>query len=289
MVDRSMFFAITSRITEAGIDLRKIGFVFFGDPAQNAPVSGQPMWCSSLRTDTYKKCSTTSVNGISAFRSLMGMCPTSDLPGYNELFSRDKEKKMKALSLYRRHLYNGKYQAVYLNKSNRTDGSKESIKYSKWLRTIRYGNVKETDIHYLRNATATPHEVESDMDNWKDRIVLTDFHFFSETSPERSNADFLNAEQLIAFNRQNNQYPTCFESINTSATAAKQPASKFNAIPKRLYMGIGAPVILTANINASIGLYNGAQGLFRGAIYFKKSYKLKNLQQMRDMGISSAF
>ena len=289
MVDRAMFYAITSRLTEAGIDLNKIGFVFFGDPAQNAPVTGQPMWCSSLKTDKYKKCSNSSINGITAFRTLMGMRPASDLPGYCDIASKDKEKKMKAQSMYRRHLYNGKYQAVYMNKSNRIDGSKESISYTKFLRRIRYGNVEEKDIHHLRKVTATCQEVKSDNANWKNKTVLTDYHFFSEISPERSNADFLNAQQLIAFNKQNNQYPICFESVNTSATAAKQPASQFNAMPRRLYMGIGAPIILTTNINPSIGLFNGAQGFFQGGIYFKKSYNLKSLQKMREMGISHEF
>ena len=64
---------------------------------------------------------------------------------------------------------------------------------------------------------------------------------------------------------------------------AKEPAKKFHGLPNRLHLVHKAPIILTVNINASVGLFNGAKGDFIGPLYLPKKFEVVSFSVFQDV------
>ena len=64
-------------------------------------------------------------------------------------------------------------------------------------------------------------DVETDP-AWRSKSTLTDFHFYSEEHPERSNADSRNAKALVEYSKAVNEGIMLFESIHTPAKQASK-------------------------------------------------------------------
>ena len=61
---------------------------------------------------------------------------------------------------------------------------------------VWHGKFETSDLNELKNLSATEKDVETDP-AWRSKSTLTDFHFYSEEHPERSNADSRNAKLLM--------------------------------------------------------------------------------------------
>ena len=59
------------------------------------------------------------------------------------------------------------------------------------------------------------------------------------------------------------------EAVKSCYVAKKQPFGNFNGLPNKIYLLIGAPVMLTANLDPTLGLCNSASGIV-GEIFFDK-------------------
>ena len=161
MIQRQIFAAICNRLEEAGIDTKDIGIVFFGDPAQISPIGGLPVW--SIQESESKL----SIKGMVDFRNLMGMKPVQDIEGYAKLKSLNKKKKYDAEydnyhQLVGQHVYEGKYNAVYMDEVMRTDHSKLSQDLQEVQMQGRYGNFNVQSLFTLQSITATEQDLQED-------------------------------------------------------------------------------------------------------------------------------
>ena len=296
MISRAIFSTILLRFQEAEINTEDIGFIFFGDPAQLMPIGGTPLWSTQLKNEN-KKCSLHSVNGMAGFRHIMGMERVDTVDGYKDLQKirqtntrSERWAYRKATQKFGQNVYIGNYNAVYLDEIKRTDGSPEAEKFGNLLKRVRYGNFKETDLAELKNISATIKDVKTDPE-WSSKTVLTDYHYYSEDHPERSNADSINAKALVEYSRTTNKGIMIFEAIHTPALKSSSMASlnpkEFQGISSKLYLAKGAPIILTTNINPSIGLFNGSLGKFVGPLYRSKFYDVKSLELLKRASIDS--
>ena len=103
MISRHMFAAICHRLEEASIHTKNIGLIFFGDPAEILPISGLSIWSTQLKNER-KKSTELSIEGMHAFRNLMGMSRIDLVPGYNDMHQ--KYKKISLPLKNRRHFVN---------------------------------------------------------------------------------------------------------------------------------------------------------------------------------------
>ena len=82
-----------------------------------------------------------------------------------------------------------------------------------------------------------------------------------------------------------------FESIHTPAKQASKletlNSKAFQGMANKLFLAHGSPVILTTNINPSIGLFNGSIGSFIGALYIPKSYIVISLKILESASIDT--
>ena len=288
MISRHMFAAICHQLEEAGIHAKNIGLILFGDPAQILPISGLSIWSTQLKKER-KKCTELSVEGLNTFRNLMGMLRLDLVPGYNEINHNYKKQLSveernafrKAYQTFGQYAYVGDYNAVYLDEIKMSDGSVEAQQFGELLKRVRYGKFETSDLNELKNLSATEKDVETDP-AWRSKSTLTDFHFYSEEHPERSNADSRYAKALVEYSKAVNEGIMLFESIHTPAKQASKletlNSKAFQGMANKLFLAHGSPVILTTNINPSIGLFNGSIGSFIGALYIPKSYIVISLK-----------
>ena len=300
MVDRTMFYAIHMRLKEAAIDLSKVGIVFFGDPAQNFPVVGLPFWslqhfCENLKGPR-RKCAEKSILGIIAFREVFRMKKYDTVHGFSDLFCKsitprhpDFEKKQELLLTYRRHAFDGDYQAVFLSKTNRSDGSIKRKKYTELTNSVRYGKWSEQKMANFYSMIASPEACAKNRDFQARKMQLLAFHHFNENEPERANVASINSKRLLDFAKEHGRGIIEFASENVPVTAESLPASEFKGIPNKLFLAIGAPVIIIDNFRDKSGLYNGAPGIFRGAYYDEATIVINSFDVISRMRISSDF
>ena len=296
MLSRPIFSTILLRFEEAQRDTEDIGFIFLGDPAQIMPIGGIPLWSTQLKNEN-KKCSLHSVNGMHGFRRIMGMARVDTVDGYDYLQKNRKQEKLtpaerwafrQASQKFGQNVYIGNYNAVYLDEIKRSDGSPEAEQFGNLLKRVRYGKFEDSDLAELKKISATIKDVKSDPE-WSSKTVLTDYHYYCEEHPERSNADSINAKSLVEYSRTTKKGIMLFEAIHTPALKSSSMAAlnskEFQGITSKLYLAEGAPVILTTNINPSIGLFNGSLGKFIGPLYRPKFYDVKSLEVLKRASI----
>ena len=287
MVGRALFGAVCARLREANIDLDNIGFIFFGDPAQCEPIADKSLW------STEESLGRMSTDGLNDFRCIMEMEPLNKIPFYNErkklhckkkLSTSDMEYKKKYDQEFGKFVYDGKYKAVYLDTVKRTDGSVESAEFVKLNTKVRYGKYEHDDLIKLKKMTATEESIKSP--EWKDATLLTAYHYFSEENPNRTNVDSSNAKNLVEESKRVNEPIMEFQAVHTPVSKVsdlqKVSAQDFHSLSNKLYLVRGAPLMLTSNINAQIGLFNGAIGKFIGPIYLEKKYSISSLDVLKD-------
>ena len=98
------------------------------------------------------------MEGLNAFRNLMGMLRLDLVPGYNEINHNYKKEISveernafrKAYQKFGQYAYVGNYNAVYLDEIKRSDGSVEAQQFGELLKRVRNGNLNE-----LKNLSAT--------------------------------------------------------------------------------------------------------------------------------------
>ena len=300
MIDRTMLYAIHMRLKEAEIDLNEVGIVFFGDPAQNAPVCGLPFYSLQMLNENTsgprKRCAPKSLLGIQAFRELFRMPKHNTVEGYSDLFLENithnnpkcDEKDNKLLT-YRRKAWDGNYLAVFLNKTNRSDGSYERKQYSKLTGSVRYGKWDEKKIAQFYSMIASPEECAQNSDFQARKTQLLAYHHFSEHEPDRTNVASANHRRLVDFAEKNNRGIIQFASENVPASAESVSASEFKAIPNKLYLAIGAPVMIIDNFRDLSGLYNGALGIFRGVYYDNSVIVIHKFELLQKMHLNEQF
>ena len=215
----------------------------------------------------------------------MGMLPLKDLPHYYEIKKLKQRKRLNdeeklKLETYERefyrHLYQGKYKAIFLDEVLRTDGSKESREFVELQTGCRYGKYTHNDIMRLKEMTAT--EEETNSEEWKNATYLTAYHFHNEKSPLRTNVDSSNAKCLVENAEKCGQHIMLFKAehlpVKEAINLEKISSKEFKNTPNNLYLMTGAPIIITENINASLSLFNGAKGKFIGPMYLPDKYSI---------------
>jgi len=60
---------------------------------------------------------------------------------------------------------------------------------------------------------------------------------------------------------------TLLRSVNAPLSNKSKPSDQFRGLEVELYLGIGAQVTLTSNINTDVGLTNGAKGTVVDVVY----------------------
>ena len=295
MVSAEIFSAVCKRLVEAKIDIEQIGFIFFGDPAQCEPIGGRALWTTlfeSEKGNSNKKPSLETIDGPAAFRHIMGMTPMDEIPCYKNRKSIEKLREKQTLTIdeineikaYDQQLgqavYKGNYQAVYLDEVQRTDGTEESRDYVTLNTKCRYGKYRGS-LTEFRKLTASKEEFENDS-NFAQATHLTGFHFHQEGHPGRTTADSENAQNLSDESIKRNRPIMLFKATHTpesEASSLEQASPKlFRNMRNNLYLIEGAPVIITRNIRACFGLFNGAKGEFIGPLYIRKEYQVTDFE-----------
>ena len=294
MLSRFIFAIILNHLKLAALSTDDIGFVMFGDPAQIPPVVGKPMWCYVAD----EKDSLLSLQGINDFRHLFRMKPLTEVKGYRKLKYLSRSKKSKYhpeyLKYYRevgQKVYEGEYNAVYMDEVMRTDNSKASEELKSIHVGGRYGAFSEQSLSKLQSITATQSEIDNDPE-WEHRTSLTGFHYHSDLNPERCTADSMNATSLVHYSNTSGRGIMKFEAIHSPAKESEKlvslPAKEFQNIASKLYLAHGCRVILTRNINFSAGLFNGAPGKFIGPLYLPPTtYEVTSLEVVQKAGIGN--
>ena len=288
-LQRQLLSCIVKRLKQLNYSLDKIGIVFMGDPAQTLPIGDYPVWSSMSKTEKNKDCTLESVLGIHEFRTLFRMGDLSSVKGfkkYNALMNLKRKKSSthqedleKAWKVFANNVYKGDYNAVYLNESNRKTDSKESEEWTTgFIKNVRYGNFHQKDIDYLRKATATKEEYTTDP-AWTNKKIMCSYHYYNEKNPEKTTVDSLNMNHLIEYANQNNLPIVKIESVHLPVSKEKKLKSQsgklFRNIPAVLGLSKGIELMLSENINPSVGLFNGANCKYVGVIYLPRCFKVK--------------
>ena len=282
MISRFIFAIILNRLELAGICTADIGVVLFGDPAQTSPIGGKPIWCYVED----EKDRHLSLEGIHAFRQLFRMKPLQEVEGYRHLkyWSKKDKYNKEYLRFYKKFgkkVFDGDYNAVYMDEVMRTDNSKASADLKSVQVEGRYGKFTDNSLAKLQSITATQSDVDHDP-CWESRTSLTGFHYYSELNPERCSADSMNATSLVHYSNTSGNGIVKFEAIHSPSKMSEKlvslPAKNFQNLASKLYLARGCRVILTVNINNSLGLFNGAAGKFIGPLYLPSiRYQVKSL------------
>ena len=282
MVGAEIFSAVCTRLNEAKIDINTIGFIFFGDPAQCEPIGGMALWTTLINKTKYRSRKRSAkiarVDGPAVFRHIMGMKPLDEIPCMKNREKIDKLREKPTLSEDEineiksfdqelgRIVYKGEYLAIYLDQVQRTDGTKKSLEYVDLNTKCRYGKFRGSLKEY-REATASKEEFDNDKE-FSHATHLTGFHYHDDEHPERITADSSNARCLVDEAERRSKQIMLFKATHvpeTKTSSLEQVSAKlFGNMPNYLNLIEGAPVMITCNINPSVGLYNGAKGEFVG-------------------------
>ena len=155
----------TDRLKRTEVDLDRLGLAFFGDPAQLEPICGKSIWSTMPPKGNMEKSATqASLKGRDDFRVIMGMPLLKDIPLFEkwmELIQKiEKKKKLSEAEIIEkrkldekvgRHLYDGNYQAVYLDECKRSDNTEEAIKFAQLNKRVRYGEYTDIDLKELKS------------------------------------------------------------------------------------------------------------------------------------------
>ena len=213
MMASDIISSVFTRLEEAKIDINRVGFIFFGDPAQCEPIGGKSMWTTDIeikepKSNAKKIGNYSKLDGPTAFRHVMGMKPLDEIPcmkNKNRIAKlRKKEiltqKEIEEIKSFDQELgqlaYDGKYEAIYLDEVQRTDGSKESLDYVELMTKVRYGKYTSADMQTLREVTASEEDYKND-DMFAGATHLTAYHFYEEGQGDRTTADSANAKSLV--------------------------------------------------------------------------------------------
>ena len=102
MVSRAMMGFVLQRMQRSHLDLKQLGIIMIGDPAQLLPIGGEPCWSVKLMRAYNKNFNEHSYFGLNEFRAAFGMRKISDIPGYdaynkNEACKNPSERQRKQI------------------------------------------------------------------------------------------------------------------------------------------------------------------------------------------------
>ena len=287
-LQRQLISSVQHRLVQCGYDVNKIGFVFMGDPAQTLPIGDLPVWSSSLynvdKHHNHTDCTKESVEGLHQFRGLFRMKPLSSGNAHVRFFNALQKKKFDKKNIstlqdhwkdYSNDIFEGDYDTIYLSESNRKRDNPESREFtSQFVPQARYGNFSSKSMNFLAQKTAKIEEVQNPKNNWKKAITMAGKHYYNPNKPNVPNVDSINMESLV-------QYAVDFEQplleiksqhwpVSKEDTLITLTAKEFEKIPGTLALSPGADLMITENINPSVGIFNGARCKFVGVIYLEK-------------------
>ena len=161
MVSRALMGFILERLKFAKLDLKRVGIIMIGDPAQLLPIGGEPCWSIKLTRMDSKPFHEYSTFGIEEMRSTFRMTRLESIPKYNDYKRYEKQRKTneferRAIAEFTLAAMEGDYDAVYLTDVRRTiDGDAQSDNFVKNLiPRCRYGRTTEQDLRDIKQAFA---------------------------------------------------------------------------------------------------------------------------------------
>ena len=97
---------VLTRLTEAKVDLHKVGIILIMDPAQLLPIGDVPLWSTKLTRKNGTDMNINSLHGTVDFRDVFGMKRLSECSNYslykiNESCKNPSEAQRKQMSQFR--------------------------------------------------------------------------------------------------------------------------------------------------------------------------------------------
>ena len=208
------------------------------------------------------------------------MTPLEQVEGYDPAFNRSKRglqkfKPTKAnynflivfFRTFLRNAFKGDFEGIWYNETRRTHDTEGGRLLGKLIRGARHSKWNEEFLKILKEETLSAEECKKQEGFDKKKMVLTALHYFSEMNPERDNADTMNTQELLKFCGDKGGIIK-LSAVNVPPSYSEKKPSSFQVVMHNtIYLAIGCPLILTNNINSSVGLFNGAECTFQGLIY----------------------
>ena len=285
MMGRRMFNNIMSRLTQANVDVSKVGIVLVGDPAQILPIGDLPLWSIDTKNAKGKKCSKNSIEGISSFRQQFRMLPLEKISGFqvylksqNKVIKLKYEEKLELKNFYD-NIFEGEYDVIFLKEvKRRLIGDEVSHEFvSNILRNMRYGNVSAKDMEFVRKHSAVITDLQDPQ--WNQRTLINGYHYFCEDEPNRKTVDSDNMHALIDYHKSEKKPIMMLKAIHLPADMHSKlmnlSSKEFGGLPSNLYLCPGSCVMLLQNIAPQFNLFNGSRHKVIGPLYLNDTYEIK--------------
>ena len=124
--------------------------------------------------------------------------------------------------------------------------------------------------------------------------MMLALHYYNEILPKSRTVDAVNMKELIDYARHNKLPIVQIESFHYPArkqrVLKRQSAKYFRNVPGVLSLSPGVKVMITHNINPSVGLFNGAICTFVGVVYLATNFTMTVTDNpLPDVPVSGSF
>ena len=265
------------RLAEAAkIDLKKIGIILIGDPAQLLAIGGEPCWSIKTKKSDKKSYSDISLHGLSDFRQEFGMRNLTAIPGFsvfkqNEVAKKPTLAQRKQISKFTDLAFEGTYESVFLTEQKRAIAEDDlCTRHNELVNDGRFGHTSARNLIQLKQIFANKSDVEND-EKFKKARIVEDRHFFNPDEPNQKTVESENIRRIFQFAQENNQPVVHLKALHMPIQHAsilqRAPGRQFESLLKDFVACKDLPVLLLQNFAPQFGLYNGATCYFHGLLY----------------------